>query len=475
MTGLKAVGLAALVLAAAPARQDSGEPLSIGAFRFYSPASATTTIEGVCEVRLPTLMRGVGQTARYRIDVAVLDSAGLELQHSDWSREVPAVVAHSRGATVVESFGFSAAPGRYRVRVRVTPQTGDALEREAVVEAFAAPPAISDLMLATSARQPASDSEALGAGEVRRGGLVLRTGPSPRLSPTEASLIWYAELYPRGTAIAGQMRAEVLGAGGRRITGTAPAPVRVDATGGMTRGSLDLTGLPEGSYTFRLSLQLSDTTLVREAPFSMASIATLAAAAPAQPEQPAGGGDMFDEADEARLDSLFAPLVYLASNMRDLNLYRGLSLDGKRRFMKQFWAERDPTPATSDNPAREAFYRGVAYANSAFRESGAAETPGWNSDRGRIYLKNGRPDEVLQRPAGSPRPYEAWKYTRDRNRWYVFMDQTGIGHYLLLGTNDNREPSRQQWQRTLGGDGTRDVYNFLNLDLRSLQDLDINP
>src|SRR5262245_29936427 len=102
MNGLmKLAGAAVLIAAASPATQDSGNPLTIGAFRFYSPASATTTIEGVCEVRLPALLRGVGQTARYRIDVAVLDSAGLELQRSDWTREVPASVAHARGATVV--------------------------------------------------------------------------------------------------------------------------------------------------------------------------------------------------------------------------------------------------------------------------------------------------------------------------------------------------------------------------------------
>ena len=92
MNATMAVSAALAVLAAATAvreQQGGEEPLTVRAVRFYSPASATTTIEGVCEVRLSALLGGLGQTVRYRVEVAVLDSAGLELQRSDWSREVP--------------------------------------------------------------------------------------------------------------------------------------------------------------------------------------------------------------------------------------------------------------------------------------------------------------------------------------------------------------------------------------------------
>jgi GWxTD domain-containing protein len=469
-----AAGAAALVLAAAPTGQQGGdEPLTVAAIRFYRPASATTTIEGVCEVRLPVLLPGAGQGGRYRFEVSVLDTAGLELQRSDWMRDVPAV-ARTRGATVVESFSFSAAPGRYRVRLKVTPSSGPAVERELTVDAFRIAPAMSDLLLATAVRQPASDSEPLAPGEIRRAGLVMSTAPAPRLTPTAAALIWYAELYPRtGGAATGQFHAEVLAADNHLVVRTPDRPVAVDVSGGLTRGSLDLAGLPEGQYRFRMTWSLGDTTLVNDAPFLMSALASGTAVTSAA--EVAAGGDMFDQAGEARLDSLFDPLIYLAQTPRDLNLYRTLTVDGKRRFLKQFWSPRDLTPATPDNPVRDEFYRSVAFTNTAFHEGGAARTPGWNSDRGRIYLKNGRPDETLDRPAASPRPFVAWKFTRDRPRWYVFMDQTGLGNYALIGTNDRREPSRQGWERILGADGSREVYQFLNKDLRELQDLNINP
>jgi GWxTD domain-containing protein len=178
--------------------------------------------------------------------------------------------------------------------------------------------------------------------------------------------------------------------------------------------------------------------------------------------------DLFSEADEARLDSLAQPLVFLVESQRELALYRTLTTEGKRRFLREFWARRDPTPGTPENEARTEFYRGVAYANEAFKESGRADVPGWNTDRGRIYLKNGRWDELDTKPAASPRPYEVWKYTRGRGRYYVFQDQTGIGHYTLIGTNDNREVGRSGWERLLGVDGAKDAYQFLGLDIRSI-------
>src|SRR5262245_52834010 len=108
---LRIPAVAAALLSAvamAPGRQNS-EAVTVTAVRFYQPAAATTTIEGVCEIRLGALLRGASRRSNaYRVEVGVLDSAGLELQHSSWSREIPAAAAFSSSATAVESFEFNA-------------------------------------------------------------------------------------------------------------------------------------------------------------------------------------------------------------------------------------------------------------------------------------------------------------------------------------------------------------------------------
>jgi len=62
-----------------------------------------------------------------------------------------------------------------------------------------------------------------------------------------------------------------------------------------------------------------------------------------------------------------------------------------------------------------------------------------------------------------------WKYTRDRPRWYIFFDQTGVGHFALLATSDRHENGyrQQNWEGILGPDGTREAYAFLGMDLRN--------
>jgi len=88
-------------------------------------------------------------------------------------------------------------------------------------------------------------------------------------------------------------------------------------------------------------------------------------------------------------------------------------------FIEQFWLRRDPTPDTAENEYQEEHYRRIAYANDRFG-SGIA---GWRSDRGRIYIAFGPPDERDEHPGGyyrrppeegggvtSAYPFEQWRY-----------------------------------------------------------------
>jgi GWxTD domain-containing protein len=439
------------------ARQQGGEePLMARAFRFYQPASGTTTIEGVCELRLSALALGAGQeTVRYRFEVAVFDSAGLELQRVGWPREVPAAFARSRGATTMESFAFVAAPGQYRVRLRAALEGGTAVERELEVRTFSRRPAISDLVLTTGRSRAASDTEAVIPGEVRRAGAAMRTAPVQRLSPTEAALSYYAEIYPwAGAAAAGELRVEVIGEGGRSIVTTPGRTIQVEPQGGISRGSVDLAGLPEGTYQLRLHVRLGDSSLVVEAPFRMGGLA-----APVE----SGSGDLFEGATTERLDSLYAPLEFILDARTEAAVYGRLSTEGKRRFLRDFWRRRDPTPEDGENPAMRDFYRAVTFANATFRQARAGGVTGWRTNRGRIYLRHGAPDETLRRPVASPRPYEVWKYTKSRPYYYVFYDRNGLGDYVLAGTNDRREPGLQEWAQYLGTEGAEDVRQFLGL------------
>ena len=145
---------------------------------------------------------------------------------------------------------------------------------------------------------------------------------------------------------------------------------------------------------------------------------------------------------------------------------KDLSLRAKRRFMIDFWKRRDPTPNTPVNETRQLFYEAVAYADKTFGEKGRAAVPGWKTDRGRVYVKNGSPDEQLDRvQAGRSLPYQVWRYRRGRDRYYVFADRSnGIGIYQLVHSNDVRETGVPNWREVIREEAVADIGRFLGVD-----------
>ncbi len=105
----------------------------------------------------------------------------------------------------------------------------------------------------------------------------------------------------------------------------------------------------------------------------------------------------------------------------ELAAFKRLSNDEERdQFIEQFWLRRDPTPDTVENEYKEEHYRRMAYANEHF----SSGIPGWKTDRGRIYIMYGPPDEIESHPTGgryerpldegggstSTFPFEQWRY-----------------------------------------------------------------
>jgi GWxTD domain-containing protein len=113
-------------------------------------------------------------------------------------------------------------------------------------------------------------------------------------------------------------------------------------------------------------------------------------------------------------------VVYIITD-EERAAFKQLSNDEERdNFIEAFWQRRDPTPDTEENEYKEEHYQRIAYANEHF----AAGVPGWKTDRGRIYIVFGKPDEIDSHPSGgtyerpmeegggetSTFPFEDWRY-----------------------------------------------------------------
>lgn len=105
-------------------------------------------------------------------------------------------------------------------------------------------------------------------------------------------------------------------------------------------------------------------------------------------------------------------------------------------FINRFWERRDPDPETPEQEAKLEHYRRLAFVNKFF----GAGRPGWKTDRGRIYILLGPPDEIDSDPMGRwahQYPTEVWIY-RDPphpllppNMEIAFVDTRLTGDYEL--------------------------------------------
>lgn len=126
--------------------------------------------------------------------------------------------------------------------------------------------------------------------------------------------------------------------------------------------------------------------------------------------------------------------------------FQALKTDDEReQFIEQFWLRRDPDPDTDVNEYREEYYQRIAYANENF----ASGIPGWKTDRGRIYIMFGKPDEKESHPSGgsydrpvyegggttSTYPFEIWWYRYiegvGSDVEIEFVDPSGSGEYRI--------------------------------------------
>jgi GWxTD domain-containing protein len=138
-------------------------------------------------------------------------------------------------------------------------------------------------------------------------------------------------------------------------------------------------------------------------------------------------------------------VVYIISD-EEKKAFKQLTTDEEReQFVEQFWLRRDPTPDTVENEFKEEHYRRIAYANEHY----ASGIPGWRTDRGRIYIQYGPPDEIESHPSGGTYvrpmsegggetqtyPFEQWRYRYidgiGQNIIIEFVDPCMCGEYRM--------------------------------------------
>ena len=159
------------------------------------------------------------------------------------------------------------------------------------------------------------------------------------------------------------------------------------------------------------------------------------------------------ELKKAYKDWLDKDVTYIITD-EERKAFKKLETDDEReRFIEEFWRRRDPDPDTDENEYREEYYERIAYANEHY----SSGIPGWKTDRGRIYIVYGKPDEIESHPSGGAYQRESYEgggstSTYPFERWFYrylegvgsgieieFVDPTGSGEYRIARNPDEKD------------------------------------
>ncbi len=133
------------------------------------------------------------------------------------------------------------------------------------------------------------------------------------------------------------------------------------------------------------------------------------------------------------LKDQIAQIRYIATQA-EWKVLRKVPSDRYGEAIEQFWSLHDPSPGTVRNEAREQFYQRVITADE--RYSIHKKLKGWVSDRGRIYIKYGEPDEIVSESLPlDAYPHIVWYYYGP-NREFIFADVGGYGQYQLRNKDE---------------------------------------
>ncbi len=145
----------------------------------------------------------------------------------------------------------------------------------------------------------------------------------------------------------------------------------------------------------------------------------------------------------AKFEDMLTYLRWFAAPYR-LKSLRDTIPEARPAAWTAFVKATDSSPLTPVNEDLLEYFGRLLVVTVRFREEG---TPGWMTDRGKVYLGMGEPDQIYDQGLsgyGERGRSQVWEY-RSLSSQLIFYDQSGFGRWRL--TNSSEMEFLAQWQR----------------------------
>jgi len=151
--------------------------------------------------------------------------------------------------------------------------------------------------------------------------------------------------------------------------------------------------------------------------------------------------DEYAGLSEEALDLEFDEARYETTSREKDQYEKFVGKEAKGRFLAEFWAHKPLG-------FKEEYFRRVAYTNENFR---SLARKGYTTDRGRVYITYGQPDDVERHPnEAEARPHELWTYNNIQGGvFFVFVQRSQGSDYELIHSTHRNEIRDENWERQI--------------------------
>ena len=148
---------------------------------------------------------------------------------------------------------------------------------------------------------------------------------------------------------------------------------------------------------------------------------------------------VFSSMEEPELDRDYKWSRYEILEAEQAQYKQLTGVEVKRKFLSDVWRRRPPG-------AREVYMARVAHANENF---GMLGREGYRTDRGRVYIVYGPPDDIERHPNESDtKPYEIWTYNNIQGGVeFDFLQRIQGADYELVNSTHRNELHDANWMQ----------------------------
>jgi GWxTD domain-containing protein len=311
--------------------------------------------------------------------------------------------------------------------------------------------AMSDLELASSI---ISAPEASSADEVfRKGSLRVIPNPSGIFGAEQPMVFYYLEIYNLRKNLPGstyRTKCYLATAEGAPVSNLKPREQTKSLVNASVEvGALNISAIPSGTYFLHFELLDAQGNSLQSKKKKVYIYSPQMAVAPT-----ATGEEALAQAFAYLSDEQVAREINQNKYLYDKaesEIYKKLAnAPAKREFLAQFWNRYSQQRGAPWREVRQAYLQGVAAANANFSTQ---TMEGWRTDRGRVSLIYGKPDDVERFPLTSAnKPYEIWAYNSiEGGVIFVFADLYDLREYKLLHSTKLGEIRNENWQEVIEG------------------------